>query len=108
MENLYIHAQILESQRRFQRACDQIVLLNAKMETLNWKYEQAVGASQKNFRYTVRMRMLVLEGILQIFCRYASLKKNETMNLRFKLDRDSSDTDVVDTSSESESDFEDM
>ena len=107
MEKLNIHAQILESQRRFQRACDQIVLMNHKMETLNWKYEQAVGASQKHIRYTIRMRMLVLEGILQMYCRYAFLKKNQTMNLRFKLGGDISDTDE-DFSSESESDFEDM
>ena len=106
MERLHIHVQLLESQRRFQRACGQIVLLNAKMETLSWKYEQAVGASQKNFRYTVRMRMLVLEGILQMFCRYAVLKKNETMNLLFKLGGDSSDTDDLEPGSES--DFEDM
>ena len=39
----------------------------------------------KHFRYNLRMRIMVVEGILASYCNYACLKKNEVLDLRFKL-----------------------
>ncbi|KAH3734876.1 hypothetical protein DPMN_041327 [Dreissena polymorpha] len=85
MEKFYMYAQLYESERRFQRACDQITFLNGKLEDFNKRYERAIRNEDKCFRYKLRMRILVAEGLLQTYCQYACLKKNEVLDLRFKL-----------------------
>ena len=85
MEKFYMYAQLYESQRRFQRACDQINHLNVKLEDINNRYMKAKADDHKSYRYTLRMRLLVVEGTLKTFCHYACLKKNEVLDLRFKL-----------------------
>ncbi|KAH3860646.1 hypothetical protein DPMN_023556 [Dreissena polymorpha] len=47
-------------------------------------YEKAVRDNDKCFRYKLRMRILVAEGLLQTYCHYACQKKNEILDLRFK------------------------
>ena len=85
MEKFDMYAQLYESQRRYQRACDQLFLLNDKLGALNNRYCKAKTENQKNFRYHLRMRILIVEGILNAYCNYACLKKNEILDLRFKL-----------------------
>lgn len=80
-----MYAQVYESQRRFQRACDQLMLLNDRMKALRDKYSAARAENQKLFRYKLRMRIMVLEGFMAAYYNYACLKKNEVLDLRFKL-----------------------
>ena len=85
MEKFDMYAQLYESQRRYQRSCDQLVLLNAKLGELQKRYCKAKAVNHRNFRYHLRMRILVVEGILNAYLNYACLKKNEILDLRFKL-----------------------
>jgi len=85
MEMFNMYAQLYESERRFQKACDQIAFLNGWLYDLQMTYEKAVRDNDKCFRYKLRMRILVAEGLLQTYCQYACLKKNEVHDLRFKL-----------------------
>ena len=85
MEKFEMYAQLYESQLRFQRACDQLQLLNQRLATLNLRYGKARDDDLKTFRYSLRMRILVVEGLLTAYCNYACLKKNEVLDLRFKL-----------------------
>lgn len=85
MEKFEMYAQLNEAQCRFQRACDQLTHLNAKMEGLKSRYRKARTADDKCFRYTLRMRILTVEGLIKCYCQYACLKKNEVLDLRFKL-----------------------
>ena len=96
MEKFEMYAQLYESQRRFQRACDQLVLLNNRLTELNRRYNNARIDDLKIFRYRLRMRVLVVEGMLSAYCNYACLKKNEVLDLRFKLyGEDPSDGETV-------------
>lgn len=85
MEKFEMHAQLYEAQRRFQQACSQIHLLNNKMDQLQRRYVKARDADDKCFRYSLRMRLLTVEGLMKCYCQYACLKKNEVLDLRFKL-----------------------
>lgn len=96
MEKFEMYAQLYESQRRFQRACDQMLLLNNRLTALNRRYNNAKIDDQKIFRYRLRMRVLVVEGMLSAYCNYACLKKNEVLDLRFKLyGEDPSDGETI-------------
>lgn len=91
MEKFYMYAQLYESERRFKRACAQITHLNGKLQDLQKRYIQARDANDKCFRYNLRMRLLVVEGLAKRYCHYACLKKNEVLDLRFKLYGESPD-----------------
>jgi hypothetical protein len=70
---------------RFQRACDQILQLNAKLDEINKRYKSARDNNNKLFRYSLRNRMLVIEGMLTAYGGYAKMKKSEILKLRSKL-----------------------
>ena len=112
MEKFHMYAQLYESQRRFQRACDQIAHLNGKLEDLHFRYKKAREARDKCFRYSLRMRIMAVEGMVKMYAQYACLKKNEVLDLRFKLYDECPDAGetmyrrLVDDDSEGESDGE--
>ena len=85
MEKFDMYAQLYESKRRYQRACDQLVLLNDKLDALNNRYRKAKTENHRSFRYHLRMRIIVVEGMLDAYTNYACLKKNEVLDLSFKL-----------------------
>ena len=85
MEIFEMYAQLYETTKRFHKACEQINFLNAKMEDLNKRYFKAKNENAKVFRYKLRMKVMIVEGLLRTYCHYACLKKNEILDLRFKL-----------------------
>jgi hypothetical protein len=85
MEKFDMYAQLYECEKRFRRACDQITHLNGKLYDLQTRYARARNNNDKCFRYNLRMRLLVVEGLVKHYCHYACLKKNEVLDLRFKL-----------------------
>lgn len=80
-----IHHQHNVELRRFQRACDQILQLNGKLDDLSRRYMSARDNNNKLFRYSLRSRMLVVEGMLSAYCSYAEVKKEEILKLRRQL-----------------------
>ncbi|KAH3826093.1 hypothetical protein DPMN_127986 [Dreissena polymorpha] len=91
MEKFYMYAQLYESKRRFQRACDQIAFLYGRLDDFNKRYKRAIQNEDKCFRYKLRMRILVADGLLQTYCQYTCLKKNEVLDLRLKLNGENPD-----------------
>ena len=85
MEKFDMYAQLYESNKRFDKACQQIQCLTAKLDGIKKRYNRAKEENHKTFRYSLRMRIMVLEGLLRTYCHYTCLKKNEVLDLRFKL-----------------------
>ena len=82
-----MYAQLYETQRRFQKASDQLVLLNDTLTSLNRRYGTMYdrAGEQDTFLPSMRIRIEVLKGIMAAYCNYIYLKKNEILDLRFKL-----------------------
>lgn len=85
MEKFEMYAQLYEAECRYTRACRQIEHLNIKLEDLNKRYIKARTDDNKPFRYKLRMRIMTHDGILSSYCMYACFKKNEILDLRYKL-----------------------
>lgn len=85
MKHFEMYAQLYDSQRRFSRACDQILLLNTKLSGLRKRYLSARSSDLKTFRFPLRMRILVLDGMVKRYYHYADMKRNEILELRHKL-----------------------
>ena len=65
MEKFNLYAQLYETENRFRRACQQIILLNSRLEELQLRYDQARLGNHKSFRYNLRLKMATVEGHLQ-------------------------------------------
>ena len=98
MKTFEMNAQLYESQRRFNRACDQILLLNNRLRGLKKRFMSAKSSDFKTFRFPLRMRILVAEGLVKTYYHYADMKRSEILDLRCKMakDDDSEDSDITD------------
>ena len=67
-----IQEQILEADQKFQRACQQVVLLNTLVTSLQNRYDRAVKKNLRTYRYALRLRLCTAEGIRNMYYEYAS------------------------------------
>jgi len=85
MKKMTMYAQLYEVQRKLRSACDQIMSLSEKKAEFERHYTKAVRSDNGRFRYTLRMRIVIVEGLIDYYCKYAILKENEMLGLRFNL-----------------------
>ena len=97
MKKFEMYAKLHDSQHRFNRACDQILLLNTRLTGLKKRYLSAKSSDYKTFRFPLRMRMMVAEGLVKRYYHYADMKRNEILDLRCELKKldDSEDDDII-------------
>ncbi|KAK3094832.1 hypothetical protein FSP39_006851 [Pinctada imbricata] len=77
--------RLREQEAYYASACVQLSALNIQMEQLAKRFERAEEKGQKSFRYSLRMRMAVLEGVRNMFYEFASLKANVISRLRHEI-----------------------
>lgn len=77
--------ELKSTEYRFKRACDQIILLNRKMTAVMQRYHAARANFNRNFRYKLRLRLAVVEGIRNMYYDYANKKASEIVTLRRDL-----------------------
>ena len=92
-------ATLVESERRFKRACEQIVQLNYSLDALQQRYNKAKKDNHKSFRYSLRLRIAVVDGMRNMYYDYAHKKAETVAELRQELfgevvDIVTEDTDV--------------
>ena len=76
---------LLEAERRFRRACEQIVQLNYKMGDLEHRYKKAKTEGRRTFRYSLRLRLAAVEGLRNMYYDYAHQKAQSVADLRQEL-----------------------
>jgi len=84
--------------RKFRRACQQIRLLNHRIEDAQIRYDRAYKDNRRSFRYTCRLQLATLEGMRNMFYEYACHRADELEALQEDLIAaglisDSSDTE---------------
>ena len=77
--------QLLDTERRFRRACEQIVQLNYKLDDLQRRYLKAKKENMRTFRYSLRLRLAVVEGLRNTYYDYAHQKAESVAELRQEL-----------------------
>ena len=76
---------LLEKERRFRRACEQIVQLNYKLDDMQSRYLGAKRDGLRTFRYNYRLRLSVIEGLRNMYYDYAHQKAEDISGLRNEL-----------------------
>lgn len=74
-----------DTEYRFRRACEQVVLLNNKLQDLQVRYDRARKQEMRSFRYNIRLRMSGVEGVRNAYYEYARQKADKVLYLRHKI-----------------------
>ena len=96
MEKFNLSAQLYETESRFRRACQQIILLNSRLEELQLRYDQARLDNHKSFRYNLRLKMATVEGVRNSYYEYACWKAETVAELRLQVAVDSPESESSD------------
>ena len=83
--NLDKKSSLVDSERRFKRACEQIVQLNYSIDALQQRYNKAKKDNHKSFRYSLRLRIAVVDGMRNMYYDYAHQKAEAIAELRQEL-----------------------
>ncbi|WAR01288.1 hypothetical protein MAR_007846 [Mya arenaria] len=78
-------AMLTAAEGRFQRACDQIVLLNIRLEDTQKRYKRAKNENHRVFRYPLRLRLASIEGVRNMYYDYAFNMAERVAELRQEL-----------------------
>ena len=73
-----VHSDVLQAytsmEMKFQRACTQLKALNAKIEDTQLRYDRAAAVNHRSFRYSLRIQLVELEGVRNMYYQYAKMK----------------------------------
>lgn len=114
MYKFNMYAQLHEAEKRMRNAYRQITLLNERLENERQRYQKAYEENSRTWRYNLRMKVVIIEGMINVYYEYLCLKKVEIKDLRLKLfgeevsdddddDEDGSDNDSNDAVIDAES-----
>lgn len=76
---------LVDAERRFRRSCEQIVMLNRALTSLQKRYDNAKRRNVRSFRYHLRLRLAVIEGMRNVYYDYAHEKAKQVAELRREL-----------------------
>lgn len=95
-------AELHQTEVRFRKACNQINLLNRKMDSIHKRYNCAKKNNHRVFRYKLRLRLAVVEGLRNMYYEYANKKASRVVELRRELFNE-----AVEVVEQDDSDYED-
>ena len=73
------------TERKFRRACEQIVLLNYKLSGMQARYDVAREKNLRTFRYSYRLQLAVIEGAKNVYHDYAVLQAERIRSLQMEI-----------------------
>lgn len=76
---------MIQTEQRFERACEQIILLNDRMNIVKRRYFDAKRRENRALRKSLHLQLAVLEGVRNMYFEYARRKAEEVVELRREL-----------------------
>ena len=73
----FLQTRILHLDAIFQKACNQVHILNNFLRELQVRYDRASRDNLRTYRYALRLRLCTVEGLRNTLYEYASKKANE-------------------------------
>ena len=87
---------LVRIEKRFTKCCQQIDFLESKLDYLQVRFARAVEAGDHPFLYTLHLQIATIEGMRNVYYRYAEKKLFEIAALeRLLFDEDVDISDYV-------------
>jgi len=76
-----VHSKVFEAytklEMKFEKACTQLKNLNSKIADVQLRYDRAAASNHRSFRYTLRIQLVELEGVRNMYYQYARVKAEQ-------------------------------
>ena len=79
------YSALHRAQTRFRKACIQLKLLNKQLTDMKYRYSRAKDDNFRCFRYNLRLKLAVIEGVRNMYYDYAYMKAEDVARLRHDL-----------------------
>lgn len=73
------------AERKFRKSCVQITLLNKQLEDMKKRYLRAKADNFHRFRYNLRLKLAVVEGVRNMYYEYAHIQAEQVAEIRRHL-----------------------
>ena len=80
-----LYVKLTDAEIKTQVACQQMLLLSDQLESLKIRYDKVVKANFRCLRYPLRMKIVVVEGVINMYYHYTVKKQKEVEVLSYQL-----------------------
>lgn len=77
MESIPTYTVYSAMEAKFEKACSQLTLLNAKIAAIQMRYDRAASINRRSFRYSLRIQLVEMEGVRNMYYQYAKTKAEQ-------------------------------
>ena len=74
--------ELQDVERRFFKCCQQIVLIDQKLDIVQTRYNRADKDNFRSLRYSLRLQLATVEGVRNAYYEYAKSKAQKMAQLR--------------------------
>ena len=92
-----------DAEMKFRKASTQIMLLNKQLDDFKDRYSKAKEENMRCFRYNLRLKLAVIEGVRNMYYDYAYMKAEKVAALSYDLFGETVEIQMSDSESEEES-----
>ena len=80
-------------EQKFNTACSCLKSLNSNIAIMQTRYDRASKVNRRSYRYTLRIRLVVMEGIRNMYYHYAMQKAEELEQAKEHIEQTLSDSE---------------
>lgn len=79
------YEQYMAVEKKFDRACTQLKTINSKIASAQLRYDRATSTNQRSFRYSLRIQLVELEGVRNMFWQYARKRAEDLDSMKHTI-----------------------
>jgi ABC-type phosphate transport system auxiliary subunit len=76
---------LAEAEYKLKKSCAQITSMNRQLEDMTKRYVKAKNENFQRFRYNLRLKLAVVEGVRNMYYEYAFIQATNVADLRRRL-----------------------
>ena len=95
-------SKLKDAEIKFRKACIQIVLLNKQLDDFKDWYSKAKEDNFRSFRYNLRLKLAIIEGVRNMYYDYAYMKAEKVAAFSHDLYGEAVEIQMSDAESEEE------
>ena len=85
MDNSVLAKQVTRLESHFDTACQQVLVINSKIDALETRYNRATSNNMRTHRYSLKIKLSAHEGIRNMLVQYATLKFEELRDIHVQM-----------------------
>jgi len=93
MSDIIDYEAFNQMEDKFNTACSCLKSLNSTIACIQTRYDRASAVNRRSYRYTLRIRLVALEGVRNMYYQYAMQKAEQLEQAKEQFESSSSDNE---------------